>query len=257
VSTRRSGWLLAAVLCGCPTPLPTTVVDHHGPARRFASPAQLLKQVIEVNDGYGTLTTVQQVTLEIALGGDRSEKRSFSAALAIRRPGGFRLQILGPMGVRLVDLLYLKGQTKVLHVEPALQRSSQLPAILDSIAGDIRAIYHLDPLPRVDHRRMEESVSLASGSAPLLDLKEYRGRELTREMDIFASTLAMARSQVVEGTDIRTVTYGAYEARGRLMVPRQIHVAKEGSVFYWLSIQVESVTIDEGLDREIFTADEN
>jgi len=250
--------LLAALSAsGCPPPpSPVVAVEHDGRARRFPSPKNLLRETLAANDGYGTLTTIHKVALEIAIGGDRSEKRTFRAALAIRRPGHFRLQILGPMGVKLVDLLYVRGKTTVLAVDRALQRSSQLPQILESVAGDIRAIYRLDPVAEVDRRRAEESVALASGRAPLYNLREYRRGELVRQMDIFAATLAIARFQVVRGIDIRTVTYGGYETDGKLMIPRRIHVAKEGSVFYWLSIQVESVTIDEPLDEGLFTANE-
>jgi len=249
--------VLPIALAACPASAPIQQVNHEGKARKFASADQLLRETLEVNDGYGTLTTVHNVTVEIALGGQRSEKRSFRAAIAVRRPACFRLQILGPMGLKLADLLYTRGETRVLHVDRSLQRSSRLPTILESVARDIRAIYRLDPVPRVQRRQVEESVSLASGAAPLLDLKEYSGQDLVRQMDVFAATLAIARCQVVEGIDIRTMTYGAYETNGKLMIPRQIHVAKEGSVFYWLSIRVESVSIDEELDPEIFTADED
>jgi len=164
------------------------------------------------------------------------------------------------MGVRLIDLLYARGKTRILHVDRALQRSSRLPGIIESVARDIRAIYRLDPLPKTERRVMEETVSFASGRAPLFELREYHGADLVRQMDIFAATLAIARSQVTEGLEIRTVTFGDYETDGKLMIPRRIHVAKEGQVFYWLSIQVESVSIDEELDEELFlpeqTADE-
>jgi hypothetical protein len=39
-----------------------------------------------------------------------------------------------------------------------------------------------------------------------------------------------------------------------VLVPGSIHLAKEGMVFYWLSIQVESVTLDEDLDNKLFLA---
>jgi len=245
--------LPALLLCACPSaPAALHDVSHQGAAQKLTGADELLRRTLAANDGYGTLTTVHKVTAEIALGGERSEKRSFRGVLAIRRPGHFRLQILGAMGLKLVDLLYAEGKTRVLHVEPALRRSSRLPEILESVAGDIRAVYRLDPTPEVERRKMEETVSLASGRAPLFNLQEFRGKDLVRQMDIFAATLAIARSQVTEGLDIRTITYGAYETNGRLMVPRQIHVAKEGQVFYWLSIQVESVTMDEELDEELF-----
>lgn len=250
----RAGLLLAFLLTGCPAPkTPLRSVTHEGQAIPFERADELLRRISEVNDGYGTLSTVHKVTAEIALGGNRSEKRTFRGALALRRPRNFRLQILGPMGVKLADLLYDGGKTRVLHMDRNLQRASRLPQIIESIAGDIRAIYRLDPLPHCTRRKLEASVSFASGAAPLYDLKEYRGEEIVRQLDVFAATLAIARSQVVdEKADVRTVTYGGYESDGKLMVPKTIHVAKEGTVFYWLSIQVESVTIDEELDDELF-----
>jgi hypothetical protein len=244
--------VLVATACHPPAPQ-VAPVSHLGAAIPLGSAAELLERVRVVNDGYGTLRTLHNVTVEIALGGDRSEKRSFRAALAIRRPGHFRLTILGPLGLKLIDLLYAAGKTRVLHVEPALQRSSRLPEIVDSIAADIAAMYRLDPQLYASRSRMEETIALASGRAPLYDLKEYRGEEIVRQMTIFAATLAISRMEVIgPHNDIRTITYGDYESRGKLLVPRSFLVAKEGDVFYWLSIQVEQVDVDLKLDDHLF-----
>lgn len=257
-----SRWLppiVALVLApGCPSPrVPSRVIQHKGPAVQVSSPKELLTKVQRVNDGYGTLKSVHKVALEIALGGDRSEKRTIRGALAIYRPGLFRLQILGPMGILLADLLYRSGEVKVIEVSDALKRSSRLPEILESIAGDLRAIYRLDPLPRYDRRKMEQTVSLASGATlPSYTLKEYRRGELVRQLDIFAASLAIGRTELVdEEGDVRTITYGDFRTDGKVVVPQRIHVAKEGKIFYWLSIEVESVTLDEDLDEDLFVVE--
>jgi hypothetical protein len=231
-------------------------VDHGGRAASVPDARVLLDRVLAANDGYGTLETVHRVALEIMLGRHRSEKRLFRGALAIRRPGCFRLTILGPMGVKMCDLLYAEGRTKVAYLAPELSRASRFPEIIDSIAADIAAIYRLDPQPSVTSRHMEETVTLASQRAPLYELKELRERELVRQMTIFAATMAVARSEVSDGQGgLRTITYGDYETDGKVLVPRSIHVSKEGKIFYWLSIEVESVALDQKLDEHIFVAE--
>lgn len=254
----RPLWLISLLtLAACPRPPePVGPVSHLGSAVAVRDANDLLQRVLQANDGYGTLRTVHHVALELVLGGQRSEKRSFRGVLAVRRPGHFRLAILGPVGIKLVDLLYMAGKTRVIYVAPELQRSSRLPAVLDSIGADIAAVYRLDPQLFPSRRRLEESVSYASGQAPLFELKEYRRDELARQLTIFAATLAVARMEVVdERGDSRTITYGDYETHGKLLVPRSVHVAKEGSSFYWLAIQVDSVDVDVKLDDHLFVGE--
>ena len=247
--------LFLSAACHSP-PIAIRPVDHRGQAIRLSNAAELMQRVLRANDGYGTLKTVHHAAIEIALGEDRSENRSFRAVLAIRRPGHFRLTILGPMGVKLIDLLYAAGQSKVLYLAFELRKTSRLPEILDSISADIAAIYRLDPQPVSGRCQMEESVALASGRAPLYELKEYSAGEISRQMTIFAATLAIARYEVVDRRgDIRTITYGDYETNGNLLIPRSIHLSKEGTTFYWLSIRVESVAIDQELDNNLFVAE--
>jgi hypothetical protein len=222
-----------------------------------SSADELARQVREVNDGYGTLETVHQVTVEVALGHGRSEKRSFRAMLAVRRPGHFRVILLGPMGLRLMDLLYEAGRGRVLHVAAELQRGSRLAELADDIARDIAAIFRLDPQPHPTRRTLEESVAFASGRSPLYELREYRDDRLLRQCTIFAATLAISRCEVSDGEGgVRTITYGQYERFGEVLVPRQIHLAREGRAFYWLSIRVESATIDARLDDRLFLSPE-
>jgi hypothetical protein len=100
---------------------------------------------------------------------------------------------------------------------------------------------------------MEETVTIASGHAPLYELREYQGAELVRQTTIFAATLAISRSEISDGHGgLRTITFGDYERHGTVLLPRQIHLSREGRVSYWLAIQVESVTVDPQLDRRLF-----
>jgi hypothetical protein len=253
-SPTRAAPLLCALLLGCPhAPMRLGKASHEGPAIRVADADELARRVQEVNDGYGTMETVHRVTIEIALGEGRSEKRSFKALLAIRRPGHFRVQLLGPMQIRLMDLLYEAGQVKVVQLADELRRSSRIGELVNDIAGDIAAIYRLDPQPHPTRRRLEETVSTASGRAPLYELRELRDDTLLRQMTVFAATLAVSRAEIPDGQGgSRTITYGEYEHFGPLVVPRQIHLSREGRVFYWLAIQVESATIDPKLDDRLF-----
>jgi hypothetical protein len=257
--TRSPGLLCCALLLGCPhAPTRLGKVSHDGPAIRVADADELSRRIQEVNDGYGTMETVHRVTIEIALGEGRSEKRSFKALLAIRRPGHFRVQLLGPMQIRLMDLLYQSGQVKVVQIADELRRSSRIGELVNDIAGDIAAIFRLDPQPHPTRRRIEETVSPASGRVPLYELREHRDDTLVRQMTIFAATLAISRAELSDGQGgSRTITYGDYEHFGALVVPRQIHLTREGRVFYWLAIQVESATIDPKLDDRLFLNQED
>ena len=252
---RGAGMLACVVtLLGCPhAPLRLGKAIQEGPALRVADADELARRVQEVNDGYGTMETVHRVTIEIALGEGRSEKRSFRALLAIRRPGHFRVQLLGPMQIRLMDLLYQAGRVQVMHLADELRRSSRIGELCEDIAGDIAAIFRLDPQPHPTRRGLEETVSFASGRAPLYELRELKDEVLMRQMTIFAATMAVSRTELPDGKGgLRTITYGEYEHYGTLMVPRQIHLSREGRVFYWLAVQVESATIDPKLDDRLF-----
>jgi len=249
--------LLLTALAGCRSAPPPRVravpVAQAGTPIKVADAEALLARVRQVNDGYRTLETVHQVTLEITLADGRSEKRSFRAMLAVKRPAQFRMQMLGPAGIKMIDLGYEGGRARLLQVAPELARSSRLPAIMDSVAGDIATIFRLDPQPAATTRRMEESISLASGRAPLYELKEYRDDERVRQLTVFAATLAISRSETSDGHGgSRTLTFGDYERLGSLLIPRNILLAREGAEHYWLAIYVESVIVDPPLDPRLF-----
>jgi hypothetical protein len=256
---RRLPLLASAALLASACPhLAATVkpVNHGGRARPVADARDLLAQLTLANDGWGTLETVHAVTIEIALGQHRSEKRSFRGLLAVRRPAHFRLQILGPAAIKLLDILYADGASRAVFVAPELARSSRLPELVSSIAGDIAAVYRLDPQPVATRRHLEESISFASGRAPLYELKEYRGETLIRQLTVFAATLAVSRCELADGHGgSRTIVFGDYEQHGKVLVPRSVHLAREGAAFYWLAIRVESVRLDVPLDKRLFLAE--
>jgi len=246
--------LLLVCLAGCPAPpRPRYGVDHKGMAQRVTDPDDLLRRVRQINTGYAELKTVHEVTIVITPDENREEKRFVRGVLAVRRPDLFRLVLLGPGGIKLMDILYGAGRHKVLHLAPTLDRSSLLPTIIASLCQDIRAMYDLAPSPFVTRRAVEETVASASGNTPLYDLKEYRRGTIVRRMTIFASTLAISRVHEVDDRgDSRTITFGDYETDGRVLVPRSFHVARTGKLDYWLMIRVKEVTLDEGLDDRLF-----
>ncbi len=249
------GVIALGLSCGVP-PAKITTVDHVGKALPQKNASALIKQVRLTNDAYRTLKAVHRVALEITIDHRRSEKRTFRGVLAIQRPDRFRLQILGPMGVKLIDLLYNGGKAQLIYLAKELSKSSRLPMIMDRVAEDIGVIYRLDPEFRADMLIMEESVSLASGRAPLYTVKELLGETVVRTMTIFAATLAIARAERHDDSDNSlTITYGDYERHDRVLVPRSIHLSREGTLSYWLSISVESVQLNQELDRKLFRAE--
>ena len=246
--------LALAGLAACPLPpRPRTGVNHNGMALPVKGPDDLLRRVRQANHGYSELKTVHEVTIVITPNADREEKRFVRGMLAVRRPGLFRLVILGPGGIKLMDVLFGAGRHKVLHLAPTLEKSSLLPTIIASLCQDIRTIYDLGPSPFVTRRAVDETVATASGNAPLFDIKEYRRGTIVRSLTVFASTLAVSRVHEVDlRGDSRTITFGDYESDGKLLVPRSFHVAHTGSLDYWLMIRVKEVTFDEKLDDRLF-----
>jgi hypothetical protein len=231
-------------------------VTHQGAILRVKDADELYRRIIETNDGYGTLQTTHKIDLEIVLSGDRTEKKSFRAVLAINRPRLFRLNILGPMGAKLLDLLYEGGRHTLLYLDQALKKSSRFPEIIDSMVGDLRAIYRLDPLPSNMQRKMRFTQNSSTLDVPLYSLNEYRDDNLIGQMDAFATTLAIARSEGVDQSgNVRKITYRDYETDGKVMIPRTIRLTKEGPIFYWLSIKVESIALDQKQDERLFLAE--
>ena len=222
-------------------------------AQRFKDPEGLLARVREANTGYTELKTVHEVTIVITPDEKREEKRFVRGVLAVRRPDLFRLMILGSGGFKLMDILYGGGQHKVLYLAPTLGRSSLLPTIIASLCQDIRAMYDLIPSPPVTRRVVDETVASASGRTPLFDIKEFHHEVIVRRLTIFASTLAISRIHEEDRRgNSRTITFGDYETDGRRLVPRSFHVARSGSLDYWLMIRVKEVTLDEKLDDALF-----
>ena len=228
-------------------------IDHNGLARQVKGPDELLGKVDKANYSYAQMKTVHAVTLVITPNEDREEKRFLRGVLAVRRPDLFRLVVLGPGGIKLMDILYGGGRHKVLHLAPGLGKSSLLPGIVASLCADIRAIYNLTPAPPSDRRVVEETVAVASRRAPLFDIKEYRGVDIVRRLTVFASTMAISRLHEEDRRgESRTITFGDYESDGQRLIPMTIHVARSGSLDYWLLIRVKQISFDEELDDRLF-----
>lgn len=243
-----------AVAACTPPPGRTTPVLHSGAAARFDTAERLLAAVARHNDHYRTLRATHRVVLEIATEDGRREHHACTGVVAVQRPDRLRLVALGAVGMKLFDLLYVAGEARAVSIAPQLARGQLLPQILRSVAGDLRAIYRLaPPLPR-DRLQLEASYS-ARGHAPLFEVTAYREGRQVQQLVVFAASLAVARAEEpLPGGETRTVTYGDYERRGELLVPRSILVAREGAISYWLSIQVEQLEIDPPLDAQLFAS---
>lgn len=240
--------------CRRPAP-PVTAVSHRGAAQRFDSARALLAAVARHNDDYRTLRAVHRVVLEIAAENGQREHHACRGVLAVQRPDRLRLVALGPAGLKLFDLLYLRGTARAVSTGPQLAGARLLPRILDSVAADLRAIYRLSPSARVDALRLDAGYS-PTNQAPLLEVAAYREGRLVEQLSVFAASLAVARTEEIDAAgDTRTVTFGDYERRGRHLVPRSILVAREGRLSYWLSITVEQLEVDPPLDPRLFAAE--
>jgi hypothetical protein len=229
-------------------------LEQGGPARPVERAEELLQHVVERNDGYGTLRARAKISLELELGPDKSEKLTASALLRVHRPGHFRLELRAYSGELLFDLVGSRGRHRVLYVAPALLApASALSDLLPVLAADLRHLLRLDPQPSVERRAVEETVSLASGSQPLFEIREYgRGEEPVRRWTVFAASLAVARMEVSDEGGERTITFGDYETDGRIVIPRSFHLARVGQTFYWLSCTFEELEVDAKLDGSIF-----
>lgn len=239
--------------CSAPPRIPVTAVSHVGRAVPIKDAADLLGRVRQASHGYRQLRTVHAVTVVMAPGKPGQEKRFLRGVLAVRRPGLFRLVVLGPGGFKAMDVIFGAGRHRLLYLAPQLKRASLLPTIVASLSQDIRVIYDLQPAPYVTRRVVEETVATASGRAPLYELREYRKELLARQITVFAASLAVSRIyETDELGERRTITFGDYQRRGRYLYPKTIHVARDGSLSYWLMINVEQLELDQPLDERLF-----
>jgi hypothetical protein len=255
----RFGLLLAAAsvigVSGCNHPREAwRALENTAAARPLGRPEELLRRVLDANDGYGTLSGRIDLSLEIELGEYRSEKLSASGLVRVRRPGHLRFELRDRTGELLLDMIVARGKSRAREISPRLyDRRSALVELAPVIAEDLRLLFRLDPRPNVTRVAAEETVSLASGSTPLFEIREYGpGEEAVRRMTVFASSLAIARMEIADDVGERTVTFGDHETNGRVAIPRSYHLARVGTYFYWLAFTLESFEIDAGLGDSVF-----
>ncbi|HZS39567.1 MAG TPA: DUF3261 domain-containing protein [Polyangia bacterium] len=110
-------------------------------------PARAL-QPLPLDDGWETWKTLeaeQRVTIDAPRAGGKREHRTLRCVIAVERPDKFRLRAMGPGGITLFDLVGRGGKISVLESlrDPA---NPTMHAILESLAGDVQAVYGLGGL---------------------------------------------------------------------------------------------------------------
>jgi hypothetical protein len=128
---------LACALAACPPP-------RHG-SQAVAPPAA---------PTWRTLTAEHRVTVEATTEGGEARSGSMRGALAVERPGRYRLRALGPGGVQVFDLLWDQGQLTILAALRDPERSP-LGALAGQLGGDLAAALQLEPAPPGRTTRVE------------------------------------------------------------------------------------------------------
>ncbi len=90
------------------------------------------------------LRAEHRVEVEFNKADGTREKKALRGALAVERPGKFRLAALGPGGMRLFDLLVVDGQVSVLYAFRAMEGSAFARAV-QTMAADLAAAHLLLP----------------------------------------------------------------------------------------------------------------
>ncbi|MFH1132551.1 MAG: hypothetical protein V1754_14535 [Pseudomonadota bacterium] len=230
-----------------------TIIDHTGKAKKIASAKKLIQEIQRYNDSYRTMQIDCQVALEIVAEDNLRDVRAFNATLTIQKPGEFHLSFVSEIGEKMVELFYRNGKAIILFVAKSLRETSVLPGIISSVANDIRAVFRLEPKLVPDRVEMEETVSFASGSAPLFDLKQYKDDLLVLQTTVFAASLTISRNDWFDekGTT-RTIVFGDYHRHGTVPVPHSVIVSTRGKTEYWFSVNVRSVQVNVELKKGWF-----
>jgi len=228
-------------------------LNHHGPAIASPNSTDMLARAFQFNDGYKTLTSVHRVEAEIAQSQSPTKKYGFKGIIAIQRPDRFRLRVLGPMDVKFLDLVYLQGKVQIIHFSEQIQKQSKLLDIFEGIADDIKAIYRLDPHPTILKTKIEDGVAFQENRTPIFYVTERGDGNFERQMTLYAATLAIFQQEErKQNGDILNITYRDYKTLDNRHIPFLIQLTREGSVSYWLTIRVESVSIDQPIDDSLF-----
>jgi hypothetical protein len=163
---------------------------------------------------WSTMRAVHRVNIDAAKG-DGREQISVQGMVAVERPDRFRLQALGPAGVKLFDLIKVGGDIKVVQGVPGADSSLQQKVLL-SIGADLAAMFDLEP--RLPSRQK------------ILGLKEGELRIVE-----FERTIRAQQFKEIQGQSIPT------------------HIQIDNNALnYKVSIDVEQATLDDKLDPALF-----
>jgi hypothetical protein len=229
-------------------------VYHSGEIRVFKDVSALEQEVVARNFGYRTLKTVHQVSLDLRAGDAPTAPRALTGVLALRRPDRFRLTVLGPMGAKLLDVIYVAGRTQLVATSATHQRHVDLSRLVPTFVADIAQIYRLGAPRSVARRVMEESLSLAGSTVPLTSIKDYDAEgKLMRETMVYATSLAISRVEWTEANgDTKSIVCGDHRNyRGHLQ-PSTIVLTSEGKSNYGLTIRVQALELDGPLHPRLF-----
>lgn len=201
---RRRLWLVAALaLAGCPPLAPVMEkLEVPPPAGRAGG-------------SWETMRAEQRITI-VYQGDDGEKTRSLRAVVAVSRPDRFRLRVLGPAGITLVDMVSIGGEVRVLQAIRGVSGGTKLGTLVMSMAADLAASYDLRPLPR-------------------------------------ERTVTTRGSEVVIVEPGRTVRLGAFRGDGKNSYPGHIEITNETN-HYRVTIEAGETVLDEALDPELFPA---
>lgn len=142
---------------GCATP------RLHAPHSQPAAP-RLLQ-----DGGWQTLRAEHRVIVET-----RGERRVLRGVIAVARPDRFRLRALGPGGITLFDVVWVRGQVRLLSSLRAAAPGSLLDRLIVSVAGDLAAAYDLAPRPTGRQVHLEGRAVLIQEPERQLRLTHFR-----------------------------------------------------------------------------------
>ncbi len=234
--------------------------NHHRPFKDCRaqfdrhSADELLAKALPLNDGYKTLTTMHRVSLELNQAEGRLLHYHFRGALAIKRPGTFRLQILGTMGLKLADIRSALGRYQTLFLARKLKKSPLFLKVIPSIVEDIRGIYRLQPELLSARKTLSLSKDVPPEAPCQFAVSFYRKNRRVSTLDILATTFAIVGNKLQDDAQsFCQIRFGAWTKQGKYLIPKQIIVKRTRPFVYQLKILVESIQMNVNLDPEMFS----
>jgi hypothetical protein len=175
-----------------------------------------------LEENWHTERAVHHVHLDVELDGGKREQRSLTGAIAIQKPDSFRLRALGPAGITLFDLLYVRGRVTILQsIKDAAK--GPLGEIARSLGGDLALAYGLEPVPS------DRQVFIDRGQR----------RDQTQDPNIELSDSA------------RQVRLSRFRQVGGAKVPTHLEISNRERR-YRVTVEVSDVEIDVALDPALF-----